>query len=62
MVLDACHFMKILMPVSNNEATILRDCAKKKMNDLKTTTHDESLMFVYKGFGTSVRLRSLQQK
>ena len=25
----------------------------KKMKDLKTTTHDESLMFVYKDFGTS---------
>ena len=26
---------------------------KKKMKDLKPTTHDESLMFVYKDFGTS---------
>ena len=25
----------------------------KKMKDLKTTMHDESLMFVYKDFGTS---------
>lgn len=47
--------MKILMPVANQEVTISRDCAqkKKKMKDLKTTTHDESLMFVYKDFGTS---------
>ena len=39
---------------------IKRLCTKKKkMKDLKTTTHDESLMFVYKDFGTSHKGPSL---
>ena len=51
-VLNACCFVKTLMPIVNHhEATTSKGCAKK-MKDLKTM-HDESLMFVYKDFGAS---------